>query len=168
MHFIIVSTVCVSPGSRKTCEPPIDAANSLVDTLSSKVIFLLCSASNMSSSVIILVMLAGTSSVSFSFSNKILPLLFSIRTADLASMDTLAWAEGGSLAAGWAAANGFVLHITSESEISSERTVFVKMEVFVNIFIIPHFYRNFLDSLSYIYYILQKLKYAIKEEPAYI
>ncbi len=69
-------------------------------------------------------------------------------------MDTPAWAEGGSLAAGWAAANGFVPHKTSEKEISSGRAVFVKMEVFLNSFIIPHFYRNFPTCAVAIFWIV--------------
>ena len=32
IHFSIVSTVCVSPGSRNTCDPPMDAAYSEVVT----------------------------------------------------------------------------------------------------------------------------------------
>ena len=84
IHLIMVSTVCVSPGSRNTCEPPMDAAYSLTETASSRWICPFSSASKISSRVMIFVILAGISSLSFSFSYKIRPLLFSIKTADCA------------------------------------------------------------------------------------
>ena len=140
----------------------IDEAYSLVGTLSFNVIFLLCSASNISSSVIILVMLAGISSVSFSFSNRIRPLLFSIRTAALASIDTpVCVAAVPFVFSGGFAEAGLILHKTSESKITSDRAVLRKAAVFLPGFIIPLFYRYFLDSLSYLHYIWLKLKYAL-------
>ena len=92
IHFIIVSTFCASPGSRKTCEPPIEAAYSLVVTSSVSLIFFDDSASKIRFKVIILVMLAGIISLSLFFSYRILPLLFSIRTAVFESIDNAAFA----------------------------------------------------------------------------
>ncbi|MNV95936.1 hypothetical protein D3C71_1908840 [compost metagenome] len=61
MPLSISSTVISSPGSRKICEPPMDAAYSLVRTLSVNCSFPSSSASTVSSIVIIFVMLAGGS-----------------------------------------------------------------------------------------------------------
>ena len=68
IHLIIVSTVCVSFGSKKTWEPPILAAYSLTETGVSNVSLPLSSASKIKVSVMIFVILAGTSSLSLSFS----------------------------------------------------------------------------------------------------
>lgn len=59
MHFSMVSTVCVSPGSRKTWEPPMLAAYSDTVTVSSRVILPSSSASKIKIMVMIFVMLAG-------------------------------------------------------------------------------------------------------------
>ena len=82
IHFIMVSTVWISPGSRKTCEPPIDAAYSLVLTSSSSFILPDSRASKIRFKVIIFVILAGIISLSLFLLYNIRPLLFSIRTAD--------------------------------------------------------------------------------------
>ncbi len=171
IHLIIVSTVWVSPGSRKTWEPPIEDAYSLVETSSSKVIFLLCNASKTSRRVIIFVILAGISSVSFSFSKRILPLLFSIRTADFARTDTpvCVWVFSSVpvslfvefillvtgikplvclyiyLSAAEVAQYG-VLHMVIEKDRINDSAVLVKIAVFLLLFIIPHFYRYFLNN----------------------
>ena len=77
----MVSTVCVSPGSKNTCEPPIDAACSLTVTVSFKVICFFDSASNISKRVMIFVTLAGGFSLSASFSYRMVPVEASIRIA---------------------------------------------------------------------------------------
>ena len=82
IHFIIVSTVCVSPGSRNTWLPPMLAACSDTVIFSSRVILFSARASKISIRVIILVMLAGRSFVSASFSYITVPVEASIRIAD--------------------------------------------------------------------------------------
>ena len=82
MHLINVSTVCVSPGSKNTCDPPIDAAYSDVCTSSSNAIFPSSSASKINSNVITFVTLAGARLVSASFSQITLPPAASINIAE--------------------------------------------------------------------------------------
>jgi len=82
IHLISVSTVCVSPGSRNTCEPPMDAAYSDVVTSSASLIWPLSSASNINSNVITFVTLAGGNFSSGFFSYMICPVDASIRIAD--------------------------------------------------------------------------------------
>ena len=92
MHFIIVSTLCFSPASKKTCEPPMDAAYSLTLTSSFNDNLPESMASNIRINVIIFVMLAGISSLSLSFSYMIVPVLPPIRTAASADMSVSAFA----------------------------------------------------------------------------
>ena len=68
IHLIRVSTVCTSPASRNTWEPPIDAAYSDVVTSSSRLIDPFARASKIRRSVITFVTLAGGRAVSASFS----------------------------------------------------------------------------------------------------
>ena len=82
IHFIIVLTLCISPSSKNTWLPPIEAACSETVTGSSIFICPLSNASNISISVIILVMLAGASCFDASFSYIIWPVLDSISIAD--------------------------------------------------------------------------------------
>lgn len=82
IHFIIVLTLCISPSSKNTWLPPIEAACSETVTGSSIFICPLSNASNISISVIILVMLAGASCFVASFSYIIWPVLDSISIAD--------------------------------------------------------------------------------------
>ena len=84
MHLIIVSTVCFSPASRNTWDPPIDAAYSEVVTSVSGVIVPSASASKINSSVITFVTLAGGFFSSAFFSKRICPPEASIITADSA------------------------------------------------------------------------------------
>ena len=82
-HLMSSSTVMHSPGSRNTCEPPIEAAASLTDTSSPSEIFSLSSASITRRSVIILVTDALGSFSWLFFSNNTCPVDNSISTADL-------------------------------------------------------------------------------------
>ena len=82
IHLISVSTVCTSPASRNTCEPPIDCACSLVTTSSVRWICPCPSASKISSSVIILVILAGEQIRSASFSKITVPVCASSKMAE--------------------------------------------------------------------------------------
>ena len=108
IHFNIVSTLCVSPGSKNTWEPPMDAAYSEVDTSSSSAIFPSSSASKIKSIVMIFVTLAGARLVSASFSYNTAPVDASIKTALGACTSTSAsccpsvfWAASGSSARVW-------------------------------------------------------------------
>ena len=82
MHLRSVSTVCTSPASRNTCDPPMEAAYSEVVTSSSRLIVPLFRASKISSMVMIFVTLAGGRAVSASFSYRTVPVEASINTAD--------------------------------------------------------------------------------------
>ena len=86
IHLIIVLTLCISPDSRNTWLPPIEAAYS--DTVTGSSILMLPSsiASNISISVIIFVMLAGARTVSASFSYITCPVAASISIAEGVSM----------------------------------------------------------------------------------
>ena len=68
MHFMSVSTVCISPGSRKTWEPPIPAACSETVTSSVRWMFPEERASKIRSMDMTLVTLAGASSMELSLS----------------------------------------------------------------------------------------------------
>ncbi|MPM29752.1 hypothetical protein SDC9_76293 [bioreactor metagenome] len=81
IHFVISAAVCVSPTSRNTCEPPIDAACSLTVTLSSHFIFPSLTASYIKRSVITFVTLAGGSFSSEFCSYKTVPVDASIKIA---------------------------------------------------------------------------------------
>ena len=86
MHLIMVSTVCVSPGSRNTWLPPIEAACSETVTVSSGEIEPSSTASKIIKSVIILVMLAGCRLSSAFFSYITRPVEASVRMAHGASI----------------------------------------------------------------------------------
>ena len=90
IHLSIVSTVCISPGSRNTCEPPIDAAYSETVTSSSRLMLPSARASKIRSIVMTFVTLAGGRAVSASFSNITVPVDASIRTAEGAVISTAA------------------------------------------------------------------------------
>jgi len=68
IHLIMVSTVCVSPGSKKTWLPPMEAAYSDTVTSSVRLILPEFNASKIRINVMIFVMLAGCKTVSASFS----------------------------------------------------------------------------------------------------
>ena len=87
MHLIMVSTVWVSPSSRKTWEPPMDLACALVTTSSVIFIFPESRASKIRTRVMIFVMLAGLLFVSASFSYITCPVEASISRALGACMD---------------------------------------------------------------------------------
>ena len=70
IHFIISSTVCSSPASKKHCDPPMDAACSLTVTISSRVICPASIASKARRSVITFVTEAGAMASSQFFSNN--------------------------------------------------------------------------------------------------
>ena len=88
MHLISVSTVCTSPSSKNTWEPPMDFAYALVVTWSVIWILPAFKASKIRSSVITLVTLAGLRFSSASFSNNSFPVDASIKTAEGACMET--------------------------------------------------------------------------------
>ena len=81
MHLIRVSTVCFSPSSKNTWDPPMDLARALVTTSSSREIFPDSRASKIRIRVMILVMLAGLLCPSASFSQITWPVDASMRMA---------------------------------------------------------------------------------------
>ena len=84
IHLISVSTLCCSPVSKNTCEPPMLFACSLVVTISSNLILPASNSSKISNSVIIFVILAG-----HNFSS---PFLFTKIVLDSGSISTAALA----------------------------------------------------------------------------
>ena len=82
IHLIIVSTVCFSPSSRKTWDPPILLACALVVTSSVSWSVPFSSSSKISSSVMIFVMLAGLRCSDAFFSYRTVPVCASIKRTD--------------------------------------------------------------------------------------
>ena len=80
--MIIVSTVCFSPSSRKTWDPPILLACALVVTSSVSWSVPFSSSSKISSSVMIFVMLAGLRCSDAFFSYRTVPVCASIKRTD--------------------------------------------------------------------------------------
>ena len=82
IHLISVSTVCISPASKKTCDPPMEAACSETLTWVSGEICPFSMASKIKSRVMTLVTLAMGSLATASFSYRIQPVEASIKTAE--------------------------------------------------------------------------------------
>ena len=113
IHLIMVSTVCISPSSRNTWEPPIDWAWALVITSSSSLMSPLSKASKIRSIVIILVILAGEQEASAFCSYMTVPVDASIKMAEGAEMDT------GAPSWAYPFISGIpIRHMTSMKEIS--------------------------------------------------
>jgi len=88
IHLSKVSTVCFSPVSRKTWEPPIEEAYSEIVTSSSNWISPSASASKIKSIVMTFVTLAGGRAVSASFSYNTVPVVISIKITEGAVTST--------------------------------------------------------------------------------